>query len=180
MPVITPLKSQIRTEETQETAAVSSAVAQKIGGLVNFLGEKVDELVTWKINSKFGSPTGSATDYVDGAYFINSDKEIVSFAAYINDSGITYNTTIEIERFITNGSGTSIFTAAPRFEPSAADNSFMFIRYNPDETFENPAGTVLPTFLSRNLTKGDMLLFKLGSRGNGARNLTVTLGLRAR
>jgi hypothetical protein len=180
MPVITPLKANIRTEETKETAAVSSAVAQKIGGAVNFLSERIDEKITWKINSKFGSNTGAGTDYIDGAFLLSADMEIVFFGAYIETAGTTYNTVINIDRFTSNGSGSNIFTASPRFEPTAPANAYMSVRYNPDETFENPTGSVLPTFITRDIDKGDMLLFKLGSRGSGARNITVTLGLRAR
>ena len=180
MPVITNARAFIRTEETKETAAVSSSVVQKIGGAVNFLEERVDYEVSWKINGNFGSGTGAATDYIDGAFFLDVDAEIVFFGAFIADPGSTFNNVMNIDVLPAGGSATSIFSTPPRFEPTAADNASIRIRYNPDETFENPTGTVLPVFTSRNLSKGDMLLFKMNSRGVEAKNITVNLKLRAR
>jgi hypothetical protein len=180
VPVITPLKSQIRTEETQETAAVSSAVAQKIGGTVNFLSQNISQPCSWSINGKFGSITGSGVEIKDGGRPFVDNVEIVGFSASIGKAGITFDTTIEIERHTATGVSSSIFIIAPKFQPTAVDNSLMSIRFDPNETLQNPTGTVLPTFVSRNINKGDFLFFKLGSSGSGAKDISVTLHLRAR
>ena len=174
---ISPQRKQIQVEETRYSAAVSSSVAQRIGAGINFINLFQHTDRSWVLNGRYGFTTGAQTG-VDGTIAIWRDMEIVGFFMFNEISGSSGTTEINIKRHTASGVGTSIFT--PKIVYTAGNLVYMSVWYSPLEILENPSGTTLPTFLSRDLNKGDALSLDFVQRQFDAESLTITLALRPR
>lgn len=177
---ITPVRRKIQLEEVQAFAAVSSSTGNKLGASTNFILDKVKIHRNWQLNGKYGKTAAGQTE-VDGGIPIEENMEIVGF--YMNNqiAGSSGITEIDIRRRVASGTtGSTIFTTRPSISYAAGNNAKLQVGLNPAETLHNPAGTVLPVFLSVNLDKGDDLFLDFISRQVGAESLTVTLILRPR
>lgn len=169
----------IQVEETQYAAAVSSSVAQRLGSGINFINLYQHTDRSWVLNGNYGVSTGAQSG-VDGAIPIWRDMEIIGFFMFNYVNGVSGTTEINIMRHTASGPGSSIFTVTPKITTAAGNQAFMMEWYDPAEILENPTGTTLPTFLSRNLNKGDALTLDFVQRQSNAENLTITLAVRPR
>lgn len=176
---ISPQRKMIQVEETAYSAAVSSSVAQRMGAGINFINAYQHTDRSWVLNGRYGVSTGAQSG-VDGTIAIWRDMEIVGFFMFNQAAGSSGNTEVNIKRHTASGSGTSIFTVTPKIAYTAGNLVYMSVWYDPLEVLENPAGTTLPTFVSRDLNKGDALSLDFVERQSGAESLTITLALRPR
>lgn len=173
------VRKMIQVEETAYASAVSSSVATRVGAGINFINLNQHTDRSWVLNGNYGITTGSQ-EGVDGALPVFRDMEIIGFFMFNYVAGSAGTTEIDIIRHTASGAGTTIFTVTPKISYTAGNQAYMEVWYDPSETLENPAGTTLPTFLSRNLDKGDALTLNFVTRQTNAESLTITLATRPR
>jgi len=176
---ITGERKLIQSEEVAYAAAVSSGTGSRIGSVLNFHTMSQHQKMSWKFNGKYGRSTSAQTG-VDGSVFIMRDCIIIGFAMSNLVNGTSGSTEIDIIRFQSSGSGTTIFGTRPQISTAGGNNVFMSAWYDPNEVLENPSGTLLPSYTSMLLNKGDMLTFNFVQRMAGAQDLTVELTTRLR
>lgn len=177
---ITPAKKLITNEEVDAYAAVSNATGNRLGGCLNFHNYYQFTTLQWNLNGKYGRATGGQQG-VDGAVPVFWDCEIVGFFMFNSIEGTSGTTEINIRRFTSSGgSGSTIFVVRPSITSASGSNAYLSAYYDPIVTLENPSGTVMPVFTSRQLNRGDALVLDFTSRQAAAESLTVTLALRPR
>ncbi len=115
----------IQLEEARFRYAISEALAQKLGGSINFINEKQHSEKKWVIN---GAYQGAATPFLglDGLLVAEFDMEIFNVWMFNHDAGGSGTTELDIKTATApGGSYSSIFTTTPKVTSAAAAFSYI-------------------------------------------------------
>jgi hypothetical protein len=124
MAFLADVKKFITAEEVNRNAGVNQSTWRKIGGMINFIGNRVHEVKRFTVNGSYGQLGGGAYPFtfVDGAHVFEFDAEIFNIWVYQKTQGTSGQTELDL-KVAPYGSNTwsSIFTTTPKILPAAAD-----------------------------------------------------------
>lgn len=171
----------IQTEETRFRAAVSEAVAQRIGKAINFINKRQYQAKTFQINGMYGGASVPNLG-IDGAWAMFNNSEIVGLLMYNLTAGASGTTTLDLKKITSSGgAATSIFSTKPSLEYTSGDSAFLLYDFLNSTALENPTGATLPILNSVNLDAGDLLRVDLiAAQAASAANCGLVLYYRPR
>lgn len=138
---ITPSRELIQVEETRFRAAVSEAMAQKLGGSMNYILEEIYEQKSWFINGNY-SILSTPFLGIDGMEFFFTNAALIDAFMFVKTAGSGGTTSLDIKYATTpGGSFTSVFTTPPAINYQAGN----FVWVNVGSSLAN---TTAPVFSS--------------------------------
>jgi hypothetical protein len=178
---ISEQRLNIQVEETRYNAAVSEAVAQRLGKSINFINKRQYQAKTFQINGPYGG-IGVPVLGIDGAWGMFNNSEIVGLLLYNLTAGASGTLEIDLKKITQSGATpTSIFTTTPKLSYTSGDNAYLFYDFLNSVALENPTGATQPVLVSTDLDAGDLIRCDLLSvQAASARNAGIVIYYRPR
>lgn len=161
---IVSLRRQIQLEGAQFRSAVSEALAQEIGGAINFINTKQHSEKQFFANGRYARVAAPQTA-VDGSIFFEFNATIINVWAFNQVPGSGGTTELDVKRITTpGGSRTSIFSTTPKFTSASAANSWV------DALGKQAPGTgvTAPVLSLTDVNEGDSLEFDFITKMTGS------------
>lgn len=118
---LTAARRLIQEEETRYRAAVSEAVAQKMGQTMNFISKRQYDVKDFRLNGPYDI-VAAPQFAVDGIYVFPFDVEIINLTIYNFVPGSSGTTELDLKRATSSGgSWSSIFSVTPKITSAATD-----------------------------------------------------------
>ena len=171
----------IQVEETRFNAAVSEAVAQRLGKSINFINKRQYQAKTFQINGPYGGVSVPVLG-IDGAWGMFNNSEIVGLLMYNLVGGASGTLEIDLKKVDqSGGTPVSIFSTTPKLTSASGNNAFLFYDFQNSVAIENPSGATQPVLTSVNLDVGDLIRCDLISvQASPAANCGIVLYYRPR
>lgn len=195
MTAIAPTRRMTQEEETRYKSAVSESVAQKMGGSANFINLRQYDTKDFRLNGPIWLAATFPALGADGIYIFPFDAEIINIGLYLEASGSSGTTELDIKKSSDNGATwTSIFstTAKVLHGASAFRNSLAYV-ITDDMTASPAYQTWAPATPPTNFTlpvlsggapfsvnKGDAIRLDMISAATGAENAQLIVYHRPR
>jgi hypothetical protein len=164
-------RKKIYVEDVQGGASVSESVASKLSSTMNFILDKIVQVLQFGVTGKAYS--GLATPYTFSANSeVATENLLIQRVTVSNQiSGISGQTEFRLERRLFGGViWTTMFSTNCIISNTAIDNLY----FNSDDMVA-PAGVTLPVLSITTLAPGDEVRMVLISAANQAQNLLVDL-----
>jgi len=171
----------IQVEETKFRAAVSEAVAQRLGKAINFINKRQYQAKTFQVNGVYGA-AATPLNGIDGAWGMFNNSEIVGICMYNLTAGASGSTEFDLKKLTSSGdSPVSLFSTKPALSYTSGDGAYLFYDFLNSTALENPTGATQPVLVSPNLDAGDLIRCDLTSaQALSAANCGIILYYRPR
>jgi hypothetical protein len=177
---ITSFRDYIKTEDVQFRSSVSEAVGNKIGASINMINDYQHNNYQVKLNGPY-SVLSSPQIATDGVFICDENVEIYAIDMYHNVVGSSGTFELDIIRHTYSGdTGSTIFSTRPALPFSCGAFAYLGYRFSDSTITQNPSGCTLPTLISINLNRGDMLTCNITSNQVGGQNAGITIKFRPR
>jgi hypothetical protein len=162
---LTGQRRNIQIEESRFRYAVSEALVQKVGSSINFINDYQYSEKQFFANGPYSTAPSFPQTGVDGLTFFDFDAEIINVWAFNLVAGSGGTTELDIKRATASaGAFTSIFSTTPKFDSTAAANSYVDANGNQAAT----TGVTAPVVTTTNVNAGDALRFDIVSSMTGS------------
>ena len=163
-PVRSPLVQQ---EEVEFRSSVSEATFTRIGQQINFISTFQNSRHSFNLNGNYALGLGSTGP--DGIFPCLFNMEIVGFAYYNLQGGVSGQTTIDLH-WLSNGDtdNGSIWSVQPSVDFNAADNSYTIYDQANGATVVLPTGHTLGVLNKTTFDAGDAIRLDLDDAMAGA------------
>ena len=120
------VRKYVQTEETRFRAAVSEALAQKLGSSINFINSFQKYVKQWFINGQYNALSIPFLG-IDGMTYVPDNATITNAFMFHRAAGTGGSTSLDIKTATTpGGTFTSIFSTQPSINYAAGNFAFCF------------------------------------------------------
>lgn len=171
---LTDLRLLIQEEETQFRYGISESWAQKLGGSMNFMMNRLHQEKQFFANGPYNIMTMPQTG-VDGLTIMEFDALIINAWAFNLVAGSGSTTELDIKLATAPGGAfSSIFSTTPKFTSSAGSNAWIGVG-------ETLSGATAPVLSTTQVSTGDALRFDIITAMTGSpQNCGIVIHYRPR